>query len=101
MQLCVLDMLLNCTTWVCNFKSLQLLRVRDPNFNTSFWHEVTGITTSQTRKKEAQWISMKELQDKFGDDAHEMASAQSKTRNPQRTMFWQYLITDDKNSLAV
>ena len=67
---------------MCNFKSLQLLRIRDPNFNTSFWHEVTGITTSQSRKKESQWVSMKELHDKYGDDAHEMASALSKRRNP-------------------
>ena len=84
-----------------NVKSLQLLRIRDPNFNTSFWHKVTGITTSQTRQKESQWISMKELTDKHGEDEHAMASAISKRRNPQRTKFWQYLITDDKNSMEV
>ena len=92
-------MLLYCTVCVCIFKSLQLLRIRDPNFNTSFWHEVTGITTSQSRKKESQWVSMKELHDKYGDDAHDMASALLKRRNPQCTKFWQYLITDDKNTL--
>ena len=78
-----------------------MLRIRDPNFNTSFWHEVTGITTSQTRNKESQWVSMKELHDKYDEDEHEMASELSKRRNPHCAKFWQYLITDDKNSMEV
>ena len=44
---------------------------------------------------------MKELHDKYGDDAHDMAPALLKRRNPQCTKFWQYLITDDKNSMEV
>lgn len=80
---------------------MTLLRIKGNGFNASFWHEMTGITTSKSRTKESVWLSMKELQDKFGVEAATMATALPKRRNPLCRQLLEYLYTSEKSSMGV
>lgn len=82
-------------------KCVTLLRIKSNGFNATFWNEMTGITTSKSRTKESVWLSMKELQDKFGSEAATMATALSKRRNPQCRQMFEYLYTSEKSTLGV
>ena len=80
---------------------MTVLRIVNKGFNASFWTEMNSIVTSKSRTKDTEWLSMKELTDKFGDEAPMMSRVLPKRRNPCCPQSWQFMITADKTSMGV
>lgn len=77
------------------------LRLRDPEFTSTFWSQLEGIVQTEEKSRESHWKSWKELQDKFGDEAESMAAVFTKRPHPKNPRVFQWYVEDDRSKLTV
>ena len=80
---------------------IMALRIKDPNFATSFWTQVEGITQNKERAKDSFWASWKEMEDKYGDEAESVSEVLPKRKHPQNPKVFQWYISTDRAKMSV
>ncbi len=75
--------------------------IKDPQFGAAFWQQLDSLTTLNSRKKKALWLSKAQMITKYGDEAEEMMKSLPVRKHPKAPKVKQWMGVDDIATMEV